>query len=239
MNDMRAFGDVGQEAVLDALRGGFAVTAYDCHEVLMNVYRDRDADFLLGEAPLSGLSVPLGQVRVVDVRLIDPDAVTQHDAILVAVDGGEDAVTPLEGRLVRDPADRGDGLYGNVPAHELHEGGPCGEVLLAVLEYRPGKGAEPPAALRAPEPLVASRGASVLAGPGIAAGRALGRRPVRGGCLIEGADADPLAAPPRVDGTFELGEVIVGKSGDAGCEPIAFLVHDPSSRSLRWRQGSP
>lgn len=83
------------------------MTADDRHDLLALVDRDGDADLLLGGAALPGLAVAPGEVRVVYVGLVDPDAAPQHDAVLAAVNGGEEAVAPPPGRLAADPAHLG------------------------------------------------------------------------------------------------------------------------------------
>lgn len=72
--------------------------------VLVDVDGDADAQLLAGEAALPGLSVAPGEVGVVDVGLINPDGVAQHDPVLVAGYRGENAAPPHEDRLVGDAA---------------------------------------------------------------------------------------------------------------------------------------
>lgn len=52
--------------------------------VLVDVDGDVDAQLLAGEAALPGLPVALGEVGVVDVGLVNPDGVAQHDPVPVA-----------------------------------------------------------------------------------------------------------------------------------------------------------
>ena len=79
-----------------------------------------------------GLLVVLGEVGVVDVGLVHPDGVAQHDPVLVAGYRGEHAVPPLESGLVGDAAQLGRALDGHVVAHEPDEGDPDGERRAAV-----------------------------------------------------------------------------------------------------------
>lgn len=87
-----------------ARRAGLPVAAYDGDGVLVDVGGDADAQLLEGQAALPGLPVALGEIGAVDVRLVDPDGVAQHDSVLVAGLRGEQAVPPLEGGLVDDAA---------------------------------------------------------------------------------------------------------------------------------------
>ena len=68
----------------------------------------------------------LGEVGVVDVSLVDPDGVAQHDTVPVAGYRGEHAVPPLEGRLVGDAAQLSRALDGDVVAHGPDEEDPDG-----------------------------------------------------------------------------------------------------------------
>lgn len=120
--------------------------------------------FWRGEAALLGLSVAHGEVRVVDVGLVNPDGVAQHDPVPVVGHRGEHAVAPLEGRLVGDAARLGRALDGDVATHEPDEGDPGGERLAAVLEDGAGEGGEPPAAAAAAPPRDPGRGRPVLPG---------------------------------------------------------------------------
>ena len=110
------------------------MAADDRNGVLVNVDGDTDAQLLAGQAALAGLPVALGEVGVVDVGLVHPDGVAQHDPVLVAGYRGEYAVTPLEGRLVGDAAQLGRALDGDVVAHEPDAGDPGSEGLSAVFE---------------------------------------------------------------------------------------------------------
>ena len=107
VHDGAALREVGAQGLLDPLRRRLAVAAHHRDRVLGGVDGDRDAQLLLGEAALSGLAVALGEVRVVDVDLVVPDPVPEHDAVLVAAHRREHAVAPLEGRLVGDAASTG------------------------------------------------------------------------------------------------------------------------------------
>lgn len=72
--------------------------------VLVDVDGDADAQLLAGEVALPGLPVAPGEVSVVDVGLVNPDGVAQHDPVLVAGYRGENAAPPLEDRLMGDAA---------------------------------------------------------------------------------------------------------------------------------------
>lgn len=113
------------------------MAANDRYGVLVDVDGDADAELLAGEAALLGLPVALGEVGVVEVGLIHPDGVAQHDPVLAAGHRGDHAVPPLEGRLVGDAAQLGRALDGDVVAHEPDEGDPGGERLAAVFEDVP------------------------------------------------------------------------------------------------------
>lgn len=123
-----------------ARRAGLAVAADDLDRVLVHVDGDADAQLLAGQAALPGLLVALGEVGVVDVGLVHPDGVAQHEPVLVAGHRGEYAVPPLEGRLVGDAAQLGRALDERVVAHEPDGGEPDGERLAAVLEGIAGEG---------------------------------------------------------------------------------------------------
>lgn len=130
----------------------------------MDVDGHADAQLLAGQAALARLPVALGEVGVVDVGLVDPDGVAQHDPVLVAGYCGERAAPPLEGRLVGDAAQLGRALDGGVVAHEPDEGDPDGERLSAVFEDGAREGVEPPAAAAAAPPRVAGGGGAVPPG---------------------------------------------------------------------------
>lgn len=121
------------------------MAADDRNGVLVDADGDADAQLLAGQAALASLPVALGEVDVVDVGLVHPDGVAQHDSVLVAGYRGEYAVAPLEGRLVGDAAQLGRALDGDVVAYEPDEGDPGGERLAAVLEDGAREGGEPPA----------------------------------------------------------------------------------------------
>ena len=122
-----------------ARRARLPVAAGDRDRVLLDVDDDADAQLLAGEAALLGLPVALEEVGVVDVGLVHPDGVAQHDPVPVAGHRGEHAVPPLEGRLVGDAAQLGRALDGDVVAHEADEGDLGGERLAAVLEDGAGE----------------------------------------------------------------------------------------------------
>lgn len=180
-----------------ARRAGLSVAADDRDGVLVDVDGDADAQLLAGKAALARLPVALGEVGVVDVGLVDPDGVAQHDPVLVAGYRGEHAVTPLEGRLVGDAAQLGRALDGDVVTHKPDQGDPGGERLSAVLEDGSREGGEPPAAGAAAPPRDAGGGGAVPPG---AATRALRVRPIGRRGLGERAHTDLLAAAPLVYG---------------------------------------
>lgn len=66
---------------------------------LVDVDGDADAQLLAGKAALARLPVAFGEVGVVNVGLVNPDGVAQHDPVLVAGYCGERAAPPLEGVL--------------------------------------------------------------------------------------------------------------------------------------------
>ena len=103
------------------------MAADDRDGVLVDVDGDADAQLLAGQAALPGLPVALGEAGVVDVDLVNPDGVAQHDPVLVAGYCGKHAVPPLEGRLVGVAAQLGRALDGDVVAHEPDKGDPGGE----------------------------------------------------------------------------------------------------------------
>lgn len=117
-----------------ARRAWIPVAADDRDRLLVDVDGDADAQLLTGQAALAGLSVTLGEVGVVDVGLVHPDGVAQHDPVLVAGHRGEHAVPPLECGLVGDAAQLSRALVGDVVAYEPDAGDPGSEGLSAVLE---------------------------------------------------------------------------------------------------------
>lgn len=147
-----------------ARRAGFPASADDRDRVLVDVVGHADVRLLAGQAALARLPVALGEVGVVDVGLVDPDGVAQHDPVLVSGHCGEHAVPPLEGGLVGDAAQLRRALDGEAVAHEPDEGDPGGERLAAVLEYGVREGVEPPAAAAAAPPRDAGGGGAVPPG---------------------------------------------------------------------------
>ena len=79
-----------------ARRAGLPVAADDRDRDLVDVDGDADAQLLAGLVALARLPVALGEVGVVDVGLVHPDGVAQHDPVLVAGRCGEHAVPPLD-----------------------------------------------------------------------------------------------------------------------------------------------
>ena len=194
VHDGAALREVAPQGGLDPLGRRLAVPAHHRDRVLRGVDSDRDADLLLGQPALARLPVALGEVGVVDVDLVDPDAAPEHDAFLVAAHRGEHAVAPLEGGLVSHVAQLGRRLDRHVPRHELYEAHPRREVLLAVLENRARHDAEARTASSAPELAVPGWGPAVSGGARRPAARTCGPRPERLCGLVEGAVSYPLAA---------------------------------------------
>lgn len=87
-----------------ASRARFCVAIDGRDGVLVHFDGDADAQLLAGQAALPGLPEALGVVGVVDVGLVHPDGVAQHDPALLAGHRGEYAAPPLEGGLVGDAA---------------------------------------------------------------------------------------------------------------------------------------
>lgn len=73
---------------------GLALAAVDRDGVLVDVDGHADAQPLTRQAALARLPVALGEVCIVDVGLIHPDGLAQHDPVLVAGHRGEHTVTP-------------------------------------------------------------------------------------------------------------------------------------------------
>ena len=189
VHDDAAFGEVASQGRLDPLRRGLAVAAHDRHRVLVHVDGDRDAELLLRETPLLRLAVAVGEVGVADIRLVDPHAVPQDDPVLVAVDGGEDAVPPLPSRLMGDAERLCYAVQGHVEAHEAYEGDPRRQLHARMLEDGAGKRRVAPFALRAGPSLDAGGGPAVFHGAGAAAVRAGRVRPELIGGLGQGGNA--------------------------------------------------
>ena len=183
--------------------------------VLRRVDCDGYAELLPREAALAGLSGALRQLRVVDVYLVDPDPAPEHDAVLVAPHGGKHAVAPLEGRLVGDAAELAGGVKRHVPGHELDEPRPSREVLLAALEDGPGQGAEPRPARATAEPAPPCGRPAVPDDVPRFAARTAGPGPEGCGRLVEGAEADVLAAEARGHGPLQQHEFVAGHLVDA------------------------
>lgn len=188
------------------------MAADDRDLVLVDVYRHADAQLLAGQATLARLPVVLGEVGVVDVGIVDPDGVAQHDPVLVAGYRGEHAVPPLEGGLVGDAAQLGRTLVGDVVAHEPDEGDPGGERLSVVLKDGSCEGGEPPAAAAAAPPRDAGSDGAAPPSSASAATRALRVRPIGRLGLGERAHADLLVAAPLVNGFSEQREPVCGEA---------------------------
>lgn len=67
-----------------ARRAGLPAAADYRDRVLVDVDGDADAQLLAGQATLARLPVALGVVGVVDVDLVHPDGVAQHDPVPLA-----------------------------------------------------------------------------------------------------------------------------------------------------------
>ena len=225
VHDGAALREVGAQGLLDPLRRRLAVAADHGDWVLGGVDGDRDAQLLLGEAALSGLAVALGEVRVVDVDLVDPHAIPEHDAVLVAAHRREHAVAPLEGGLVGDAAQLGRRVDRYVPRHELDEANPRREVLLPVFEDGPGEGGEALPAGPAAESLPPSWRLAVFGGRGPAP-RTGRLRAIGGSGLVEGRVADLGAAPPGLDGSLQSRELVFGQRVDPIAGALGCLAHD-------------
>ena len=236
VHDGAALREVGAKRRLDPLGRRLAAPAHHRDRVLASVDGDRDAQLLPGQPALAGLPVALGQVGVVDVDLVDPDPAAEHNAVLVAPHRGEDAVAPLEGRLVGDAAQLGSRLDRDVPGHELDEANPCREILLAVLENRARHDAEARTARGAPEPAVPGGRPAVLGRAGRPAARACGMRPERLCGLVEAAVSHPLAARASGNGLLYQREVAARHSVDFRCVGVAVDVHSvvPSTQAPTW-----
>ena len=212
--------DATAEGRADPPRRRLPVPADDGQAPLAGVDRHGDAEQPLGEAAPPCLAVAVGEVGVDDVGLVDPDPVPEDGSVLVAVDGGEDPVPPLPGRLVGDADRLGDAVDGHVVAHEPDEGGPLREAVAGVLEDRPGQRVALASACGALPPLDPRRGAPV-------APRAIGRargaggvRPELVGRLGEGREAKPLAAPALGDGLLDEVDLVRRGLDDAGAEGV-------------------
>lgn len=152
VDERRALRDVAPGRRPDAGGGGLAVPADHRDGLLAGVDAHRHAQLLLRQPALARPPVSLGGVRVVGVGLVDPDAAPQHDAVPVAVDGGEQAVAPLPGGAVADAAGLRAGAGRHGEQRRPDEGHPGRERLLAALEDGAGQRRGPGAARRAPPP---------------------------------------------------------------------------------------
>lgn len=201
-----ALGDVAAEGGPYAGRRRLPVPADHRDGLLSGVDAHGDAQLVLGKPAPPGPTA-LRQPDVVDVYLVDPDAAPQHDAVLVALHRGEQAVAPLPGGLVADAAGLGARVERRREQRQPDEGHPGGERLLAVLEDGSGQRREPRPARAAPPPLEPGRRGAVAAGapfPAFGAGRV---RPVQLGGLGERAEAELLAEPALLDGVGQVLEL--------------------------------
>ena len=177
-----------KEGVLYPLRGGLPVPTNDCDRVLVYVYGNGDTDLLLREPTLARLAVAVGQIGIIDVGLINPYAILEHQAVLVSVHGCKDSMPPFEGGLVRYAAYLCDGIERHIEAHEVDEVYPGGEVFLTALKDGAGKRAEPRAAKVAAVTLLSRLAPTILERSLIATGRAAWVGPVQRGSLGEVAE---------------------------------------------------
>lgn len=214
VHDDRARRDVRQQRVLDTPRRRLPVPAHDCHGVLGRVDGDGDTDLVLRQAPLPDEVGASRDVGVGGAGLVDPDPAAQNQPVLVAVDGGEDPVAPLERRLVGYPVDLGGEVERGVVAHAGDEALPDGEGLLPVLEDGAGGRRAGGAACRAAPALMAGRGPPVPARAGVPAGGARRARAPQPRGLVERPGPNERPAPALRDGIAEGGEVLVAERRD-------------------------
>ena len=236
-----ALRDVRPHRLPDPGGRGLAVPAYHRDGLLAGVDPDRDADLLPGEAALAGPPVAPRQVRVVYVRLVDPRAAPQHDAVLVAVDGGEGPVAPLPGGLAGDAAHLRAGVERHGEEREADEVDPGRKRLLAVLEDGPRERGEPRAAPRAAPPAHARRLEPVPPGRRLPAGRARGVRAVQLGGLGERPEAGLLPEPSLGNGGRQQVELAGGQAVDEPRVGVRALHGGvfPSARTPTRRELSP
>ena len=105
--------------------------------VLEDVYPDRYAELLRGEAALPRLAVSMREVGVHDVCLVDPDPLPEDGPVLVAVHRGEHPMPPLPGGLMRYLERLGDAVQGHVVAHQPYERDPFRQPVAGMLEDGP------------------------------------------------------------------------------------------------------
>lgn len=240
--------DMREHPLLHAPRRRLPVADDDRDRVLVHVDGDGDADLLLGEAALARLAVAVREVGVVDVGLVQPERVPEHDFVLVAVDGCEGAVAPLEGGLVGDAAQLGGGVERHVEPHHVDEAHPGRHVILGMLEDGAGQRVEPAPAGAALEPLQPGVGESVPAGVREPAPGARRVRTVDGGGLGEGAEAVPFPAlslgygggeASELAGVERRHEALVGvRAGHGGILSAQMPTRqDVAKQRTRWAPG--
>ena len=223
--DHRAGGYMRKERVVDALGGGLPVTASLHDRVFERVDGDRDADLVLGKPPLLREFGATNDIGIGEIELVDPNAPAQDEPILVAVDRGEYAVSPLVGSSVADAADLRGQVDGRVVAHAGDEALPGGKLLLAVFEHRCGKRGKRRAAGRAAPALMSGGRPPVAGAVGKRAGRTRWMRIPKLDRLIERSGADEVSASAlldsrakgiEVDGIEGRDRVSVGVDGNHG-----------------------
>lgn len=176
---------------------------------------------------LAGLPVALGEVGVVDVGLVNPDGVVQHDPVPVAGNCGEHAVPPFEEDLVGDAAQLGRALNGNVVAYEPDEGNPDGKQLAPALEDGALEEGEPPAAAAAAPFRYPGRGRPVPPDSARAAPRAPRLGPIGLGGLGELIYANLITAAPLVNGFSGQQELVGSEARHEFLEGVRSSHMDP------------
>lgn len=116
LNERRPGYNLAAHGPSDAHRAGLSVVADDHDEVLVNFDGHADAELLAIKAAFTGPPVALREICAVNVGLVNPDGVAQHDPVPVAGYCGEHAVLPFVGGLEGDAARLGHELDRDVTA---------------------------------------------------------------------------------------------------------------------------